>query len=383
MQSGIRGYGEIFDVVQCPLFGGLGAMKIAEIRLQRYDLELIRPINIKGHALDQRSGLILSMIDSTGRIGYGEIAPLPFLHKETIDEAALCISQVSQMLVGIDIQNKISPYADPLEKSIGIDLPPSVLFGIEMALFDLYIQQAAGRPLLSKLKIPVCGLTSAASQDLYADLQEMLEQGYSAAKIKVGSNSIAEDANRIKASKEIVQNKMKLRLDANRSWTLEEATAFCERIGSEGIDYIEEPVKDVCDQKAFAKKNSIPLALDETLLDNGVDSTVDLGHVGAFVIKPGLVGGLRHTADLIGIARHKKVTPVLSSSFQSGLAIRSLFLFAGEMGLSDIPVGLDTLKWFAEDCLVQKIPVVNGSVSLQELLDQRPCLREAVLTDIG
>jgi O-succinylbenzoate synthase len=211
----------------------------------------------------------------------------------------------------------------------------------------------------------------------------MLELGYSAVKIKVGSNSIAEEAERIKVSKENIQNKMKLRLDANRSWTLEEATAFCGQIGSEGIDYIEEPVKDICDQKAFVKTNRIPLALDETLLDNSFNSTTDLKHVAAFVIKPGLVGGLRHTAELIGSARRNKIIPVLSSSFQSGLAIRSLFLFAGEMGLSDIPVGLDTLKWFAEDCLVQKFPVVDGSVSLQQLLEQRPCFKGALLTDVG
>jgi O-succinylbenzoate synthase len=383
MQSGIRKDGEIFGVVQCSLFGGLDPMKIAGVRLQRYDLELVRPLIIKGHALEHRSGLILSMIDSTGQIGYGEIAPLPFLHKETIDEAALSISQVSQTLVGFDIQGKLSPYGDPLAESVGIDLPPSVLFGLEMAVFDLYVQQNPVRQRLSKLKVPLCGLTSTASEDFSGDLQAMLEQGFTAAKIKAGANSIVEDANRIKASKEIVRNKMKLRLDANRSWTLEEATAFCGQIGSEGIDYIEEPVKDVCDQKAFVEKNSIPLALDETLLDKGVDSMVDLGHVAAFVIKPGLVGGLRQTAELIELARRNNITPVLSSSFQSGLAIRALFLFAGEMALSDIPAGLDTLKWFAEDCLTYPIPVVNGSVSLGHLLEQRPCFKGALLTDVG
>jgi O-succinylbenzoate synthase len=356
-------------------------MKIIEIRLQRYDLELVGPIVIKGHAIDKRSGLILSMIDSAGRMGYGDIAPLPFLHKETIDDAVQCISQIRQTLVGMDIQNETTPFADPVEESIGVDLPPSVLFGVEMALFDLYLQQAAERQLLSKLKVPVCGLTSTASESLYADLQQMLEQGYSAVKIKVGTNSLSVDADKIKASKEIVQDKMVLRLDANRAWTLEEATAFCEQTGSERIEYIEEPVKDACDQEAFSNNTDIPLALDETLLDNRIDSTSNLGHVGAFVIKPGLVGGLRYTAELIRIARHNKITPVLSSSFQSGLAIRALFLFSGKMGISDIPAGLDTLKWFAEDCLVHRIPVMNGSVCLQQLLDQRPSFREALLTD--
>ena len=61
-------------------------MKIAEIRLQRYTLELARSLTIKGRVLEKRSGLILSLIDSNGQIGYGEIAPLPFLHKETIEE---------------------------------------------------------------------------------------------------------------------------------------------------------------------------------------------------------------------------------------------------------------------------------------------------------
>ncbi|MHC5214767.1 MAG: o-succinylbenzoate synthase, partial [Planctomycetota bacterium] len=360
----------------------LDSMKISEIRLQRYTLELARPLTIKGHALENRSGLILSVIDSTGQIGYGEIAPLPFLHKETIEEAILCASKISQTLIKIEIQNKITPYGDLLAESVGVDLPPSVLFGLEMAVFDLYLQQNRVRQQLSKLKVPLCGLTSTASEDFYRDLQEMLKQGFLAVKIKVGANSIAEDASRINASKEIIQNKMKLRLDANRSWDLKEARAFCGQIGSEGIDYIEEPVKDVCDQKTFVNKTGFPLALDETLLDNSFNSTTDLEHVAAFVIKPDLVGGLRHSAELIRLARPNKITPVLSSSFQSGLAIRSLFIFAVEMGLSDIPVGLDTLKWFAEDCLVQKISVENGFVSLQQLLEQRPCFKGALLNDV-
>jgi O-succinylbenzoate synthase len=85
---------------------------------------------------------------------------------------------------------------------------------------------------------------------------------------------------------------------------------------------------------------------------------------------------------LIGLARRNKIISVLSSSFQSGLTIRALFLLAGEMGLSDIPVGLDTLKWFAEDCITDQIPVVNGSVSLGHLLEQRPCFKGALLTDV-
>ena len=356
-------------------------MKISDVRLQRYELELVRPIVIKGHVLSQRSGLILSLFDSAGRTGYGEISPLPFLHKETMDEAVCCILQVRKMLVGMEIHNDRSMLTEPIVKNIGIDLRPSVLFGIEMALFDLYMQQT-GRQSLSGLKVPLCGLTSSVSENLYADMQEMLERGFSAVKIKVGGNSIAEDVNRIKTSREIVQNKIKLRLDANRSWTLEEAVAFCGRIGSEGIDYIEEPVQRVSDQQAFVKKSGIPLALDETLLKNSIDSISDLGHVGAFVIKPGLIGGLRRTAELIDIARQNNIAPVLSSSFQSGFAIRALFLFAGEMGLSDIPAGLDTLKWFAEDGLVHRIPVTNGSVDLQPLLEQRPCFREALLSDI-
>ena len=126
MQSGIRGDGEIFGGVQCSLFGGLDSMKIAEIRLQRYTLELARPLAIKGHLLENRSGLILSVIDSTGQIGYGEIAPLPFLRKETIEDAARCASQMSQTLVGIEIQNKITPSGDPFAENVGIDLPPSI-----------------------------------------------------------------------------------------------------------------------------------------------------------------------------------------------------------------------------------------------------------------
>ena len=356
-------------------------MKIVEVRLQRYDLELIKPITIKGNAIRKRSGLILSIIDSTGRVGYGEVSPLPFLHVETIEEAVLCVSGIRKTIIGINLSDILKPLSNPIEKRIGVNLPPSVLFGIETALFDLYLQQTDSQ-MLSGLKVPVCGLTGTASESFYDDLKKMLQRGYATVKIKVGAHSIAEDVSRIKAAKEIIQDKMIVRLDANRAWTLDDALAFCEQTGSERIEYLEEPVKNVFEQKAFADRSDIPLALDETLLEERIDSASNLGDIGAFVIKPGLAGGVRRSSELIEIARRNHITPVLSSSFQSGLAIRSLYLFAGVMGLSDIPAGFDTLKWFTEDCLIHQIPVLNGFVHLQQLLEQRPYFKEALLTDV-
>jgi O-succinylbenzoate synthase len=356
-------------------------MKIAEIRLQRYELKLVKPLIIKGHTLDKRNGLIITLIDFDGHIGYGDIAPLPFLHHETMDEAIRKTLQITKSFIGMDCPNEITRFSGLLMDSDRKTIFPSVLFGIEMALFDLYLQQSE-HIRLDHISVPICGLINTASQDFCSELEDIIGQEYSAIKIKVGHNEIADEVEKIRFSKEMAQDRIIIRLDANRAWTLKEATAFCDGIGPEGIEYIEEPVKQVSDQKRFVVQNDIHLAIDETLLEERIDLAYELEHISAFVIKPGLAGGFDGIDNLIEIARRNDITPVLSSTFQSGVAIRSLLLFAGFKGLFDIPIGVDTLKWFAEDVLSKPVSIVKGSVSLKDLLQGPISLNESVLTDI-
>ncbi|MCL5770748.1 MAG: hypothetical protein M1479_00525, partial [Actinobacteria bacterium] len=81
------------------------------------------------------------------------------------------------------------------------------------------------------------------------------------------------------------------------------------------------------------------------------------------------IGGFLKTAELIKIAQENNLMAVLSSSFESSIAISSIALFAFSIGLIEIPVGLDTLSWFKEDLLTEEIKIKNGNIALTDVLN--------------
>ena len=169
------------------------------------------------------------------------------------------------------------------------------------------------------------------------------------------------------------------RLDANRAWTLEDAIEFCTRVGPDKIEYIEEPVANANDHAEFIKASPIPLALDETLVENDF-SQINLNGVKAIVLKPSLLGGFKATEKLIDIAKDNGILPVLSSTFESGIGVRSIALFAAKTGLLNIAAGLDTLKWFGQDVLKDEIQIDDGSIDILKL--SKPSLRMDILTKL-
>ncbi len=56
--------------------------------IYHYSVPFQEPITVKGHKLSQRKGLVLALQSENGEHrAYGEIAPLPGLHKESLEAA--------------------------------------------------------------------------------------------------------------------------------------------------------------------------------------------------------------------------------------------------------------------------------------------------------
>ncbi len=190
---------------------------------------------------------------------FGEIAPLPGLSGETLDEA---LQEVKEwMLVGRP------------------PTLPSVRFGI-----------ASAQRLLKSVKLPLCGLGP--------------KKDFSVLKLKLGSLPLSEA---IALAKEYRGHGLKA--DCNRAWSLEEALFFASHFKPEDFIYLEEPVRSIEELIVFSQKTHFPIALDESIHTDWSK----IPSLRAIVVKPTLLGSILKVKPPLEL--------VLSSSYESGLGL--------------------------------------------------------------
>lgn len=101
--------------------------------------------------------------------------------------------------------------------------------------------------------------------DLQKEMEQYVEWGAKAVKMKVGALSLREDAERVKAVREAIGDDVKLMMDANSAYRFYEAIEFSKMVEEYHPYWFEEPVSadDYDGYKKVADKTIIPLASGE------------------------------------------------------------------------------------------------------------------------
>lgn len=358
---------------------GAGRVIITAARLYRYRLPLAQPLPWAGAPETAREGLLLRIETDADRYGWGEIAPLQGFSRETLDEATADAVQCLQCLGGESVPGLLDLIHEAGETSVSPY--PSVQSAVAMAL-----AMAGGMGSPKREQQALAALLTGDEAQIREDAAKAREDGYLAAKLKVGkAASVDEDIARAKAAAEVLGRAVALRFDANRAWTLEAALAFAEGVRSLAPDYVEEPLRDPEHLPDFVNRSDLPAALDESLdaellvaLEGGMLDDLEMnarrglpgGEMGLplvvaryFVIKPTLTGiGPRALAHLA--AAHKKKHFVLSAAFESGVGIVLLAAMAAHAVPRNLPIGLDTHRWLAEDLLPGPLPIDGGALDV-------------------
>ncbi|HSW87008.1 MAG TPA: o-succinylbenzoate synthase [Rhabdochlamydiaceae bacterium] len=288
-------------------------MKICECNLHFYELPMV-------HSSEPRRGILLSLKNEERQCGWGEIAPLPGWSRETFQEAY-------NQLQGIHFLDC------DFGKFEEMDLYPSVAFGIESALASLK------QPLVDLSPLPLSALLMGNANEILKKADLIIKQGYKTAKLKVGQLSIEEAFDIVSELKD----KMLLRIDVNRAWTLEQSVKFFSHFSKTDFDYVEEPVDNIEDLIHF----EYPFAMDESLRETSVDFFLQFEHLKAFIFKPTLSGGF---SECLKMKKSGKDI-VLSSAFESGVGIYHIASFIERLSLPKLPLGLDTYRFLQKDIL--------------------------------
>jgi len=257
-----------------------------------------------------REGLIVHIKTQEGEEGFGEIAPLPNWSKETLNDAK---KQALETL-------KTPHSFEELQK---LDLYPSVRFGLESALLDIE------KPLDKLPPLPLCALLPRPAA------------GFKMAKLKVGHLRVKEA---VEAARKIPKT-LKLRIDVNRKWSLDDVKAFCNSFPHDFFDYIEEPLSNFDDYQKLTSLH--PIAFDETFRERPLRDLLAIPNLKALVAKPTLQGGLTTYLPLMGEIQKKGIDFIISSSYESEVGIYALAKMAFRLRAIKKPLGLDTLHFFS------------------------------------
>ncbi|MGA0333323.1 MAG: enolase C-terminal domain-like protein [Kiritimatiellia bacterium] len=291
-------------------------------RVFPYTLPLHRPLDLaRGIRITERKGVLIHNPECDG---WGDAAPLPGFSQESLDE----VLEVLQM------QN-------PDTHAF-----PSLRFACECA---------SERFRIPEKPVPVNALWIMSAETPSAFLNRIEKWRHPVAKIKPGAQPDPD------AICEVLLQRpdLRIRLDGNRQWSVEQTLELHRRIPASCLEYFEEPLRDPEDYSRLWAREEVPLALDESLLLPEGRRLAEHPSVKALILKPTLLGDSGDRAAWIEMAEVRSLKLVWSSCFESGVGLWQL----ANLASSTTAAGLDTGGIFVRDVVEPRPLSVCGSLS--------------------
>jgi len=347
-------------------------VNISSCKIFQYNLPLIRPLIISGQKLNFREGLICEVKSNSDVCGYGEIAPLPFFSKESLSQAKNQIQLLKNKLVGQTISKHFNDFKRLVRNIMPSNSLPSVQCGLEMALLNLYANLQE-KELCSVLAedynklVPLSLLLEGKKEEVCSRAQAAVLRGCPSFKLKVGRNGFKDDIEMIRSLDKILDDKARLRIDANRNFDFNQAIDLTKKINNRMIDYFEEPLNDFAELDDFYSKTNIPIAIDETLAEQQLGNVLSLLGLKAIIIKPTLLGGFLKAIQISQEALSRGIQPIISSTFESNVGLLALLNLAAAQGANGSPAGLDTSRFFKDNLIENIISPNDFAVDIDKI----------------
>ena len=278
-------------------------------RLETYPVALPfrEPYVTATGTLERREMILIRLVDEDGAEGWGDAVPLSLRGGAPLAEIGTQLDRVAQAL--------------PAEQPPREGLDPPALAALDAALLDLEGRRT-GEPAWQILGAGACRpiacngtLGAGAPDEVAATAAELASGGFETLKVKVGTGN---DRERIRAVRDAVGPAINLRVDANGTWTLDEAAAELAAMASEvGLELAEQPCADLDDLAALRRRVPVPIVADESVASaTDAGRAAELGACDAATLKLAKVGGPRAALRIASL-----LPCYLSSALDSPLGI--------------------------------------------------------------
>ncbi|MEL6929165.1 MAG: o-succinylbenzoate synthase [Cyanobacteria bacterium J06600_6] len=247
-----------------------------------------------------REGIIISLTNSAGQIGRGEIAPLPWFGSETVAQAEEFCRQLGETVTKQEIMT--------IDDSL-----PCCQFAVESALLALDRDCTE-----NSLNLNFCYLLPAGEQALNTWQDLFHNQNAATFKWKIGVLPLAAEINILKQLVADLPPGVKLRLDANGGLNINQARKLLSTTESfKAIEFIEQPLapESLDDIFQLSQEYETLLALDESIASfEQLRQAQQRGWRGVYVIKTAIMG---YSSRLTRFCQSNDLDVVFSSVFET------------------------------------------------------------------
>ena len=241
-------------------------------------------------------------LERDGRVGFGECAPLPGLHRESFDDCAAALERFASGACAADALPPAAQFAVSCAEAMlgglgGLACEPAhvaAFFPGGVADLDAAVEHFADAPVI-KLKIGRAGAD---------DERALLRNACAAWPLAV------------------------FRVDGNRRLAFADCVERLRGIDPARIEYLEEPLADPADLPRLRAATGIAIALDELVADTDPSAALlrDMlstsGAVEAWVLRLSCLGSVARARMLASAAASHGIDAVLSTAYESSFSLR-------------------------------------------------------------
>ncbi|ACK69374.1 Mandelate racemase/muconate lactonizing protein [Gloeothece citriformis PCC 7424] len=303
-----------------------------------YKRHFRKPLNTSHGLWRIREGIIISLKDDRGKIGWGEIAPIPWFGSETLEQGLNLCHKLGEKVTKEDI-DQIS------------DRLPACQFGFESALESLLSWEQNSRSFFNERKMKYSYLLPAGKEVLAA--WEKISQQYPlpiTLKWKIGVYPLDVEIEIFRQLSQVLPSEVKLRLDANGGLKLSQIQHWLDITDKMGnVEFIEQPLppQELEIMLGLNQNYMTPLALDESVATlKQLEDAYHRGWKGIYVIKAAIAGSPRRLRQFI---LQNPIDAVFSSVLETKIGRESAIKLAKELSNPERALGFGVNHWFIEE----------------------------------
>ncbi|MEO7235437.1 MAG: o-succinylbenzoate synthase [Lapillicoccus sp.] len=225
-----------------------------------------------------------------------------------------------------------------------------------------------GFPDPVRLEVPVNATLPAVAPDQVAAVLARYD-GCRTVKVKVAERgqSLADDLDRVAAVRDLVGPDVRIRVDANGGWDVDQALTALGALSAYGLEYAEQPCPSVEELAELRRRLTrahldVLVAADESIrkaedpLRVAREEAADL-----VVVKVAPLGGVRRA---LGIVEACGLPAVVSSALDTSVGISAGVALAAALPSLDHACGLGTVELLAADVARPSLVAVAGSITV-------------------
>ena len=226
--------------------------------------------------------------------------------------------------------------------------------------------ESAQQPWPAPLRehIPVnCTIPAVGPQDAARLVRS--SSGCRTAKVKVAEpgQGPSDDLARVEAVRDALGQEGSVRVDANGSWSVDEAVRCIKSLARFELEYVEQPCATVDGLARVRRRVDVPIAADESIRvaeDPLRVKRLDAADIAVLKVQP--LGGVRaclRIAELIGLP------VVVSSAVETSVGIAAGVALAAALPELPYACGLATVQLLRRDVVTDSFLPVNGQLSVR------------------